>query len=78
VPDNTERPITITHGTNRLIGSAVDAIAPALDTVLDTPPPQLAPLPFWDGSAAARIVGILERTFVAGIENLPAPSAQAV
>jgi UDP-N-acetylglucosamine 2-epimerase (non-hydrolysing) len=76
--DSTERPITITHGTNRLIGSAVDAIVPALDSVLDAPPPRLAPPPLWDGSAATRIVGVLERTFVAGIENLRARSPQAV
>ena len=62
--DNTERPITITHGTNRLIGSDVRAIVPHLDSVLAAPMPRESSPPLWDGSTATRIVEILERAFV--------------
>jgi UDP-N-acetylglucosamine 2-epimerase (non-hydrolysing) len=59
--DSTERPVTISHGTNRLttferIGSEVKH---ALDTRLATPPV----IPLWDGRAAGRVVDALERFF---------------
>ncbi|MEA2623225.1 MAG: hypothetical protein QOH61_2135 [Chloroflexota bacterium] len=55
---NTERPITISHGTNRLV--TADTLAPALDVALsgglarrgDGPP-------LWDGRAGRRIAAIL-------------------
>jgi UDP-N-acetylglucosamine 2-epimerase (non-hydrolysing) len=59
---NTERPVTITHGTNRLVG--VDAVLPALDEVLAAPtgvrpaPPGRRP-PLWDGEAGPRIARII-------------------
>jgi UDP-N-acetylglucosamine 2-epimerase (non-hydrolysing) len=62
--DTTERPITITHGTNRLIGSHPAAILRELETVLSSPMPNVAAPPLWDGRAAERIVDILERAFV--------------
>ena len=59
---NTERPVTITHGTNRLVG--VDGVLAALDEVLAAPVgPRPAPLenrpPLWDGSAGPRIATVL-------------------
>ncbi len=58
--DSTERPITITHGTNRLAGNTSEGIRRAIADALvreGTPPP---PPPLWDGKAAGRIVGILD------------------
>lgn len=59
---NTERPVTITHGTNRLV--TVDGVLPTLDQVLAAPesirpaPERLRP-PLWDGAAGARIAAII-------------------
>lgn len=55
---NTERPITITAGTNRLVASQHDALVTAfravmLQTVSGWQPPP--PPPLWDGRAAERI-----------------------
>jgi UDP-N-acetylglucosamine 2-epimerase (non-hydrolysing) len=58
----TERPVTLTLGTNRLVASERDAIVRAARVSLDRgaadhkPPP-----PFWDGHAAVRIVDALLR-----------------
>ena len=62
--DNTERPVTITEGTNRLIGSDPSRVIVALDEELrgETGQPARIP-PLWDGRAAERIVEILERRF---------------
>jgi UDP-N-acetylglucosamine 2-epimerase (non-hydrolysing) len=76
--DNTERPITITHGTNRLIGSDARAIVPHLDSVLAAPMPRESSPPLWDGSTATRIVEILERAFVTGVQPMPKEPAHAV
>ncbi|MGQ9765824.1 MAG: non-hydrolyzing UDP-N-acetylglucosamine 2-epimerase [Anaerolineae bacterium] len=55
---NTERPITVTAGTNRLVASERGALVAALSDALDRAaaggrPP--APPPLWDGRAAERI-----------------------
>ncbi|HEV2800005.1 MAG TPA: UDP-N-acetylglucosamine 2-epimerase (non-hydrolyzing) [Pyrinomonadaceae bacterium] len=55
--DNTERPITITHGTNRLVGTDTDAITHAAFDALDNPRESVPPL--WDGQAADRILNAL-------------------
>ena len=75
--DNTERPITITHGTNRLIGSDPDAITRELASVLASPMPQNAPPPLWDGRAAERIVEALERAFITDPAFAPVSQAAA-
>ena len=61
--DNTERPITIQQGTNRLVGTEPQKILQAALDTLDTPPRSLAPPEFWDGKASARILDVLERSF---------------
>ena len=59
--ENTERPITISEGTNQLIGTDPAKIIPASNQILaGRGKPGRIP-PFWDGHAAERIVEILVR-----------------
>jgi len=59
--ENTERPITVTRGTNRLVGSDTAKIVAAARRILRAPAPRPRPIPLWDGNAAARIVSVFER-----------------
>ncbi len=56
--DNTERPITLTHGTNRLVSP--ESLPPAADAILDGTAsfPTRRP-PLWDGHAGVRIAEVL-------------------
>jgi UDP-N-acetylglucosamine 2-epimerase (non-hydrolysing) len=58
--ENTERPVTITHGTNRLVGTDPAKMAGAWEDV-KRHEPRSGPPPLWDGHAARRIVDILAR-----------------
>ena len=55
---STERPITITEGTNRLVGTDPEAILDALRDVLNSPPAPRCPA-LWDGHAAPRIAAAI-------------------
>ncbi len=57
--EQTERPITVTHGTNRVIGTSPDRIVGEANQVLSEPRSSLPRPPLWDGRAATRIVAIL-------------------
>ncbi len=62
VRENTERPVTIECGTNRLVGSDPAAmLAAAREVLCDQPRPAALP-ELWDGNAAQRIVEVLTRT----------------
>jgi UDP-N-acetylglucosamine 2-epimerase (non-hydrolysing) len=62
--DNTERPVTISHGTNTLVGSRpVDLAGTAFDTLARHDPAKAAPA-LWDGHAADRIVDVLRAALV--------------
>ena len=64
--ENTERPITITEGTNLLIGTDPAKILAAAQAILaGKGKPGRIP-PFWDGHAAERIVEVLLRNPPAG------------
>jgi len=52
--DNTDRPITVTEGTNRLVGRDPDRIVAAAREVIADPPPPRTPA-LWDGKAGTRI-----------------------
>jgi UDP-N-acetylglucosamine 2-epimerase (non-hydrolysing) len=58
--NNTERPITVTAGTNVIAGTAPETILAAWRGLKTAPPNRTAP-PLWDGKAAARIVDVLDR-----------------
>ena len=53
---NTERPVTVTAGTNRIVGTDPDAIYREWRAVVDAPPPGRELPELWDGKAAGRIV----------------------
>jgi UDP-N-acetylglucosamine 2-epimerase (non-hydrolysing) len=56
----TERPVTVTEGTNRLVDPCdAAAIVGAVDDVLAAPMPQAHRPELWDGHAAERIVAVI-------------------
>ena len=57
--ETTERQVTVTHGTNRVIGTNPGRIASEVRHVLDDRPRPTAPPSLWDGRASCRIVEIL-------------------
>ena len=57
--ENTERPVTISHGTNRLVGVHSDKIFRSAQGFLSSPIAPATPPPLWDGQAAQRIGRIL-------------------
>ncbi|MGH9562183.1 MAG: non-hydrolyzing UDP-N-acetylglucosamine 2-epimerase [Terracidiphilus sp.] len=62
--ENTERPITITHGTNLLIGRDWQKLRNGFRMALDGSRERKQPPPLWDGRAAERIAAILTRSVV--------------
>jgi len=58
---NTERPVTIEQGTNRLVGADPDKILEAAREVLAGPPASGRIPALWDGRAAGRILDVLEK-----------------
>ena len=57
---NTERPVTITHGTNQLVGIETAAILDGYRKALAQPASSTRP-PLWDGHTASRIVDVLHQ-----------------
>jgi UDP-N-acetylglucosamine 2-epimerase (non-hydrolysing) len=62
--DNTERPETVTFGTNELIGTDPAALSPALGRLMSGQWKQGTIPPKWDGKTAVRIVAVLESVLV--------------
>lgn len=56
--ENTERPITVTMGTNRLVGNDPNVVESASIEFLTSPPRGAIP-PLWDGKAGDRIAELL-------------------
>ena len=56
--ENTERPITLSEGTNHLVGRDPDRIMTTALRVLDSPPPRRCPT-LWDGRAGRRIAEVI-------------------
>ncbi len=64
IRENTERPVTILEGTNRLAGTDPERVLEAFAEELERPHAGRARIPeLWDGRAAERIVRILEERF---------------
>jgi UDP-N-acetylglucosamine 2-epimerase (non-hydrolysing) len=59
IRENTERPVTVTQGTNRVVGTDPDRIIAAVEDVLAARPPSRCP-ELWDGHAAERVADVLE------------------
>jgi UDP-N-acetylglucosamine 2-epimerase (non-hydrolysing) len=69
VRENTERPITITMGTNQLVGRDLNKLRSAAKKILQRPAATNAELnttrvPLWDGHAAERIAQVIVRASV--------------
>jgi UDP-N-acetylglucosamine 2-epimerase (non-hydrolysing) len=64
--ENTERPVTVTHGTNQLLGVNPRRTGRAVDDVLAGRCPAGRMPPLWDGQAAERILNILAPRVASG------------
>jgi len=57
--ENTERPITVTHGTNLVIGRDPKQIIKEVDNLLAGYVKKVKPIKLWDGNTAGRIAEVL-------------------
>ena len=57
--ENTERPATVEHGTNQVVGVNPERILPPVEAILQKPAPPSKRPPLWDGKTASRIVAII-------------------
>ena len=74
--ESTERPVTVTHGTNQIVGTDPAAIVAAWECLKQAPPPARTP-ELWDGRAAQRIVDVLRASLAPGVEACGAGDAAA-
>ena len=73
--ENTERPITVTKGTNRIVGQDPQLVREAVKSILSHQGKTGEMPDLWDGHAADRIVQILIRDIAS---NLVLPASQSV
>jgi UDP-N-acetylglucosamine 2-epimerase (non-hydrolysing) len=59
--ENTERPVTLTLGTSRLVGNDPLRIRTAFRDVVEGRWPPGQPIPLWDGQAGVRVAGEIAR-----------------
>jgi UDP-N-acetylglucosamine 2-epimerase (non-hydrolysing) len=67
--ENTERPETVTIGTNELVGSEVSKVSDAVKRMINGQWKKGMIPELWDGHAAKRIVDSIERIFAHGQSN---------
>jgi UDP-N-acetylglucosamine 2-epimerase (non-hydrolysing) len=58
---NTERPVTISLGTNQLVESKSEVLISAIHSQLEAPIKNNTEIPLWDGQAAQRIVQVFKQ-----------------
>lgn len=75
--ENTERPVTVTEGSNLLIGTDPEKVIEAVSDILEGRGKKGKIPPFWDGRAAHRIVEILDRECGAGGRKHPVRPASS-
>ena len=68
--DNTERPVTIELGTNRLAGTSKAGILTAWEEMQKTPSKRETP-PLWDGEAGARCREVLRQLYLTRAAPIP-------
>ncbi len=64
--NNTERPITVTEGTNVVVGQSPDTILQSVNQVITSGGKRGRIPEFWDGQAAQRIIAVLGERLAAG------------
>jgi UDP-N-acetylglucosamine 2-epimerase (non-hydrolysing) len=60
VRENTERPVTITAGTNVLVGQNMGRLKEEMDRILSGAEKKASVPPLWDGKASERIAAVVE------------------
>jgi len=66
--ENTERPITTTHGSNVVVGTETRRIVDAARTAIETSRAESRRPPLWDGHAAERIAQVLREVLEQSVE----------
>ncbi|OLB05657.1 MAG: UDP-N-acetylglucosamine 2-epimerase [Gemmatimonadetes bacterium 13_2_20CM_69_27] len=77
VRPNTERPVTCSHGTNRLVAPRRDVLLGAVERAVACRSPARPLIERWDGHAAERIVRVLCDGELDAAEALPHPPRRA-
>jgi UDP-N-acetylglucosamine 2-epimerase (non-hydrolysing) len=67
---NTERPITVSIGTNTLLGLDPKRIADVPELLAETRAKEAAIPPLWDGKASERIAGVLAASLDEAVEQV--------
>jgi UDP-N-acetylglucosamine 2-epimerase (non-hydrolysing) len=70
--ENTERPVTVTEGTNRLVGLDPHHVAEAVDALLAGRAPAGRTPEYWDGRAAERILTVIQQ------QSQPAEESESI
>jgi len=72
--DNTERPVTVTEGTNLIAGCRIERILAEAETVLRSPVPKARTPEKWDGKAAERVAQVLSEALNMNVTGLAVAS----
>jgi UDP-N-acetylglucosamine 2-epimerase (non-hydrolysing) len=67
IRENTERPVTVTMGTNQVVGEDPERVLAAARKIFHEKPKAPRVPPLWDGHSAERIVSIILKTTAAGV-----------